>query len=191
MKKGMYLYFSSCFLFALLELCGLCPDFCPAYSDAGDITSPRREVATSPARVASPMHEPTPPRPEVTPTTPAPSLDKAVTIPDHAASSSRFATWEEHVSTLCFLELASLFLVYPLSYAFFPQPFGRALVEAGKTFFNMEQERSTFREVLESHAGKCFNLSTFTFRCAPSFLDLLLHFVASFCSRKGNPGSSC
>ena len=108
-------------------------------------------------------------------------------MPDPAASSSRFATWEEHVSILCFLELSSFFLAYVL----FLQPFGRALVEAGKTFFNMEQERSTFREVLESHAGKRFNLSTFLFCCAPTFLDVLLHSVAAFCSRKGNPGGAC
>ena len=102
-----------------MNFCRVCPDFHLAYSDAGDITSPRREVAASPARVASPMRAPTPPQPEATPTTPAPSLDKAVTIPDPAASSSRFATWEEHVSTLYFLELASLFLVYLFSYALF------------------------------------------------------------------------
>ena len=119
MKKGMHLYFSSCFLFALIELCRVCPDFRLAYSDAGDVTSPRRDAASSPARVVSPMRAPTPPPPEVTPTTPAPSLDKAVAIPDHAASSSRFASWEEHVSTLRFFELTSIFLVYSFPYVLF------------------------------------------------------------------------
>ena len=38
------------------------------------------------------------------------------------------------------------------------QPFGRAMVEAGKAFFNMEQERGAIRGLLEIHAGKCFDL---------------------------------
>ena len=67
-------------------------------SDAEDVTSPHREAAASPARVASPMDAPAPPQPETTPTTPAPSLDKAVATANLAASSSRPATWEEHVS---------------------------------------------------------------------------------------------
>ena len=148
---------SSSFPLYCLSFCRVCPNFCLICSDAGDVTSPRHEAAASPARTASPMRAPTPPRPELTPTTPVPSLDKAVAIPDPAASSSRFATWEEHVSALCFLEFASIFSVRLCSYALFLQPFGHALVEAGKAFFNMEQERSTFRSVLESHAGKCFN----------------------------------
>ena len=37
------------------------------------------------------------------------------------------------------------------------QPFGRALVEAGKAFFGMEQERGALRGLLEIHAGKCFD----------------------------------
>ena len=64
------------------------------------------------------------------------------------------------------------------------QPFGRALVEAGKAFFNIEQERSTFRGILESHAGKCFNLFNqpcFIF-CDPMFLDVLFHSIAIFCA---------
>ena len=104
------------FLIALLVFCRVCPDFCLTYSDAGDVTSPRREAAASPARVASPMRAPTPPRPELTPTTPAPPLDKAVAIPDPAASSSRFATWEEHVSILCLLEFAFVVSVCLCSY---------------------------------------------------------------------------
>ena len=119
MKTGKYLHLSSCFLFILLCNLSGTPDFCSAYSDAGDVTSPRREVAASPARVASPMRAPTPPQPELTPTTPAPSLDKAVAIPDPAASSSRFATWEEHVSILCLLEFAFVVSVCLCSYALF------------------------------------------------------------------------
>ena len=34
------------------------------------------------------------------------------------------------------------------------QPFGRALVEAGKAFFGMEQEKNTLHGVLEYEAGK-------------------------------------
>ena len=82
-----------------------------ACSDAGDVTSPRREAVASPARVSSPMNVPTSPQPEAAPTTPAPSVDKAVAAPDLAASSSRPATWEEHVSVLCF-ELFSIFVCF-------------------------------------------------------------------------------
>ena len=90
------------FLIALLVLYRVCHDICLTCSDEGDVTSPRREAAASPARVASPVRAPTPQQPEHTPTTPTPSLDKAVATPDPAASSSRPATWEEHVSALCF-----------------------------------------------------------------------------------------
>ena len=48
----------------------------------------------------------------------------------------------------------------------------------------MEQERSTFREVLESHAGKCFSLSTLTSFCVLTFLDVLLYSVAVFAVEK-------
>ena len=37
------------------------------------------------------------------------------------------------------------------------QPFGRALVEAGKAFFGMEQEKNVLRGVLEFEAGKYFD----------------------------------
>ena len=37
------------------------------------------------------------------------------------------------------------------------QPFGRALVEAGKAFFGMEQEKTTLRGLLEYEAGKCLD----------------------------------
>ena len=90
------------FLTVLLFLCRVCLIFCFTCSDAGDVTSPRHEAAASPARVASPVNAPTPPQPETTPTTPAPSVDKVVAAPDLAASSSRPATWEEHVSVLFF-----------------------------------------------------------------------------------------
>ena len=35
------------------------------------------------------------------------------------------------------------------------QPFGRALVEASKAFFGMEQEKNVLRGVLQYEAGKC------------------------------------
>ena len=38
------------------------------------------------------------------------------------------------------------------------QPFGRALVEAGKAFFGMEQEKGALRGLLEIEAGECFDL---------------------------------
>ena len=34
------------------------------------------------------------------------------------------------------------------------KPFGRALVEAGKAFFGMEQEKNALRGILEYEAGK-------------------------------------
>ena len=50
----------------------------------------------------------------------------------------------------------------------------------------MEQERSTFRGILEIHAGKYFNLfDQFCFIfCTPMFLDFLLHFVTVFVAEK-------
>ena len=79
------------------------------------------------------------------------SLDKTVVMVDVAASSSRPATWEEHVSgplhPLCNL-LFSVSLCRTL------QPFGRALVETGKAFFGMEQEKSALRGLLEYETGK-------------------------------------
>ena len=88
-------------LIALPVLCRVCLNIYLICSDAGDVTSPQREAVASPARVSSPVNVPTSPQPEATPTTPAPSVDKTVAAPDLAASSSRPATWEEHVSTLC------------------------------------------------------------------------------------------
>ena len=38
------------------------------------------------------------------------------------------------------------------------QPFGRALVEAGKAFFRMEQEKGALGGLLEIETGKCFDL---------------------------------
>ena len=55
------------------------------------------------------------------------------------------------------------------------QPFGRAVVEAAKAFFNMEQERSTFRGVLESHAGECLKLFM-----QPCVIFVILCFLMSF-----------
>ena len=100
------------------------------------------------------MAVPAPPQPETTPTTPAPSLDKTVAMADVAASSSRPATWEEHVSGSLHL-LCNLLFSVNLCRA--SQPFGRALVEAGKAFFGMEQEKSALRGLLEYEAGKCLD----------------------------------
>ena len=70
---------------------------------------------------------------------------------DVAASSSRPATWEEHVS-YSLHSLCSLMFFVHICLAL--QPFGRALVEAGKAFFGMEQEKSAPRGLLEYEAGK-------------------------------------
>ena len=104
--------------------------------------------------MASPIDAPAPPQLETTPTTPAPSLDKAVAAADLAASSSRPATWEEHVSDPL-LSLCNLLFSVSLCRAL--QPFGHALVEAGKAFFGMEQEKSALRGLLEYEAGKCLD----------------------------------
>ena len=59
------------------------------------------------------------------------------------------------------------------------QPFGRALVEAGKTFFGMEQEKGVLHGLLEIQAGKYFDLFgqfCFTF-CTPVLTVFLLCFV--------------
>ena len=37
------------------------------------------------------------------------------------------------------------------------QPFGRALVEVGKAFFGMEQEKRALWGLLEYEMGKCFD----------------------------------
>ena len=94
---------------------------------------------------------PTPPQPETTLTTPALSLDKAAAMIDVVASSSRPATWEEHVSYPLY-SLCSLMFFVHLCHAL--QPFGHALVEAGKAFFGMEQEKSALRGLLEYEVGK-------------------------------------
>ena len=104
--------------------------------------------------MASPIDAPAPPQPGTTPTTPAPSLDKAVAAADLAASSSRPATWEEHISVSLQLFYACCYFFIYLCHAL--QPFGRALVEAGKAFFGMEQEKSALRGLLEYEAGKRF-----------------------------------
>ena len=37
------------------------------------------------------------------------------------------------------------------------QPFGRAVIEAGKAFFGMEQKKGALRGLLEYETGKCFD----------------------------------
>ena len=106
---------SSCFLIRLLYLRRVWLNIHFVCSDAGDVTSPRREAVASPARAMSPMHAPTPPQPEATPTTPAPSADKTVAAPDLTASSSRPATWEEHVSAFA-PRIVMQFCLVPYSY---------------------------------------------------------------------------
>ena len=101
------------------------------------------------------MAVPAPPQPETISTTPAPSLDKAVATANLAASSSRPATWEEHVSVLCF-DFLCIFVGFHTLMSFVLQPFGRALVEAGKAFFRMEQEKSALRGLLKIETGECF-----------------------------------
>ena len=60
--------------------------FC-LFSDAEDQASPSRELTVSPCRVALPLAMGAPPQPEVAPTAPAASQEKAVVMPDVAASS--------------------------------------------------------------------------------------------------------
>ena len=69
------------------------------------------------------------------------------------------------------------------------QPFGRALVEAGKAFFGMEQEKGALRRIVEIQAGKCFDMfDQFCFTsCASVLIFLLLCALSLFCSRKGGP----
>ena len=99
------------------------------------------ELTVSPHRVASPSEMPVPPQPEVPPTAPAASLEKAVVIPDVAVSSSCPVTWEEHVSYPVVVYVIDVFVCS----CCILQPFGRALVEAGKAFFGMEQEKNVLR----------------------------------------------
>ena len=91
MKKGTSFAFRVV-SYSLTVLCRVCLNIYLICSDAGDVTSPRREAVASPARVSSPMNVPTSPQPEATLTTPATSVNKAVAAPDLAASSSRPAT---------------------------------------------------------------------------------------------------
>ena len=67
-------------------------------SEAEDLASPPRELTVSPGRVATPPTVDTPLQLEVAPIVPAASMEKAVAMPDAAASSSRPTTLEEHVS---------------------------------------------------------------------------------------------
>ena len=50
------------------------------------------------------------------------------------------------------------------------QPFGRALIESGKAFFEMEQKRNALRRVHESVSRKSFDLSN-----SLKFLSFMLH----------------
>ena len=75
-------------------------------------------------------------------------------MPDAATSCSRPASWEEHVSHPLHFFMQQFFLVCLL---YVLQPFGRALVEAGKAFCGMEQEKNALRRVLEFEAGKSFD----------------------------------
>ena len=67
------------------------------------------------------------------------------------------------------------------------QPFGRALVEAGKAFFGMEQEKNALRGILEFEAGKRVD------RLVRVFYEILLPYSLIFtgghllCSRKVYP----
>ena len=53
---------------------------------------------------------------------------------------------------------------------FVPQPFGCALMEAGKDFFEMERERNALHHILELGASKYFNCIAKTLCLALSFL---------------------
>ena len=74
-------------------------------------------------------------------------------MPDAPASSSRPSTWEEHVSHPLLFDATSLLVCL----LFVLQPFDRALVEAGKAFFEMEREKNALHHVLEFGASKCFD----------------------------------
>ena len=108
-EERYVLLFFELFLTALLFLWRVCLIVCFHLQQCRGRYQSSTRGCCSPARVASPVNAPTPPQPEATPTTPAPSMEKAVAAPDLAASSSRPATWEEHVSVLCF-ELLCIFV---------------------------------------------------------------------------------
>ena len=54
------------------------------------------------------------------------------------------------------------------------QPFGRALVEAGKALFGMEQEKNALRGILEFEAGKHLD------RLVRVFYEILLPYSLIF-----------
>ena len=64
------------------------------------------------------------------------------------------------------------------------QPFGRALVEAGKAFFGMEQEKNALRGVLEYEAGKRLVYFNRSFMTLVLPYSLVFTRVNLFCSRK-------
>ena len=64
------------------------------------------------------------------------------------------------------------------------QPFGRALVEAGKAFFGMEQEKNALRGVLEYETGKRFDLFRQSFMIFVFSYSLTLIDGILLCSQK-------
>ena len=89
-------FFSVTFLRITVSWFSLC-------SEPADLASPPRACTASPNRVATPPASDTLLQPKAATTAPATSKEKAVVLPDAAASSSRPATWEERVShPLCF-----------------------------------------------------------------------------------------
>ena len=73
--------------FHTLQFC----DFCLC-NEAEDLASPPRALTVSPSRVATPPALDTPLQPKVATTAPVTSTEKAVVMPDAAASSSRPST---------------------------------------------------------------------------------------------------
>ena len=64
------------------------------------------------------------------------------------------------------------------------QPFGHALVEAGKAFLGMEQEKNTLRDVLEYEAGKRLDLFSQSFMIFVLPYSLIFTGGNLLCSRK-------
>ena len=84
-------------IFSLQLLVPYSFEFCLC-SEEEDLASPPRALTASPGRVATPLAVDTTLQPEVAPTVPVASTEKAVVMPDAAASTSRPTSWEEHVS---------------------------------------------------------------------------------------------
>ena len=76
-------------------------------------------------------------------------------------------------NSLCIL-LISAYLCLAL------QPFGRAVIEAGKAFFGMEQEKGALRGLLEYETGKRFDqLRQEVCKC---YASLLISFLLCYLS---------